>query len=624
MDNDDWDFDEGCDEQFAQQSGAGAHSRRGGAFEEPPDLHEAEPELEPPAAALAPELTAEAPVLELAQAAPRTPKAEPTEAPSVETPPAGGVLPLLEETPPEKRPRLVAKTRPTEGWKEAAAAHSAEVKVPRLGSELTALDIPETSLVWWTKKDHSEKYDYVYNKLRRGHVYETWQVVQSRRKKQKVDWPRLWTGLALKEKTEFLSYWTEHAAGDTPAFVRQWAVENLAKDPAELTARKPRQRNRVNCVLLTYQGPLGDIRWRSSLPATTDVDTAVERCRADPYVKKLWQKALDELTAIATTSHSQDEAISLEVCPETLQNGLLRVHFHVCLKASGNLDFKSIDELILLGMRPHASNGDSAKKRRKASDWSAFYYVVTPKIGSVFTHSSQRAFKDFSVNAEWVWNLLQQEKLTLETARAEILRGKKNLRRHYDNLDLLSKELTAQDLREEIARKNVELAAKRCKFMDIPEVTRWVESIKELADRRKFLVLDGPSKMGKTQFACSLVPLGKALEVNCAQASHPPLRAFNMRAHSLILFDEASPQMVADNRRLFQAPNAEVTIGSSPTNSLAYAVYLNSTHLVVASNGWAHELKAMPAGDRDWLVANSVYIEVKKPLWIPKASSSSK
>ena len=44
----------------------------------------------------------------------------------------------MEETPPEKWHRLLAKTTPTEGWKEVAAAYSAEVKVPRLGSELTA------------------------------------------------------------------------------------------------------------------------------------------------------------------------------------------------------------------------------------------------------------------------------------------------------------------------------------------------------------------------------------------------------------------------------------------------------------------------------------------------------
>ena len=147
-------------------------------------------------------------------------------------------------------------------------------------------------------------------------------------------------------------------------------------------------------------------------------------------------------------------------------------------------------------------------------------------------------------------------------------------------------------------------------------------SLKVTADRRKFLVLNGPSRLGKTQFAMSLAPRGRALEVNCAAATHPPLREFDQSAHSLILFDEASPQMVLDNRKLFQCPNAYVTIGSSPTNSLAYSVYLNDTGLVVATNTWRHELAAMPACDRDWLAANMVYVEVENPLWKSAPRSS--
>ena len=51
--------------------------------------------------------------------------------------------------------------------------------------------------------------------------------------------------------------------------------------------------------------------------------------------------------------------------------------------------------------------------------------MLALKIGSVCSHSSQRASKDFLVNAEWIWNLLQQEKMTVEAARREIIRGKK-------------------------------------------------------------------------------------------------------------------------------------------------------------------------------------------------------
>ena len=56
-------------------------------------------------------------------------------------------------------------------------------------------------------------------------------------------------------------------------------------------------------------------------------------------------------------------------------------------------------------------------------------------------------------------------------------------------------------------------------------------------------------------------------------------------------------------------------MGSSPTNALAYEVYLNDTLLVVASNNWEKELAALPAGERAWLDANMVYVNVKEKLY---------
>jgi hypothetical protein len=249
------------------------------------------------------------------------------------------------------------------------------------------------------------------------------------------------------------------------------------------------------------------------------------------------------------------------------------------------------------------------------TDWSAFYYVVCPKLGSVWTHSSKRAFKDYLVNAEWVWNLIQQEKVTMAVARSQIILTAKNLKRHLENLDVLEKGPTAKRLKLEIQEKNQQIAQVRAAFRDIPEVTSWQQSLKEAADRRKFLVLDGPSRMGKTAYAVSLVDSGKVLEVNCANVDYPPLRSFESRAHSLVLFDEASTSLVLGNRRLFQAPNVPVTIGTSPTNMCAYDVYLNNAALVVASNSWHNELAALPTTERDWLAANMVYVRVDKPLF---------
>ena len=182
-------------------------------------------------------------------------------------------------------------------------------------------------------------------------------------------------------------------------------------------------------------------------------------------------------------------------------------------------------------------------------------------------------------------------------------------------MDLLEKERAKHEVAKEIRSREKRIHETRRAFVENSAVSEWVLDLSVPRDRRKFLVLDGPSRMGKTAFACSLVAPGATLEVNCAGVLDPPLRAFSRKHHRLILFDEASTRMVLKNRRLFQAPNTAVTVGSSPTNALAYDLYLNGTLLVAASNNWEKELAALPSEDRSWLDANMVYVLVKEKLF---------
>jgi len=134
--------------------------------------------------------------------------------------------------------------------------------------------------------------------------------------------------------------------------------------------------------------------------------------------------------------------------------------------------------------------------------------------------------------------------------------------------------------------------------------------------RRKFLVLSGASGLGKTQFATSLVPAGKALELNCASCPEPDLRDFEPAVHELILFDEASARMVVAQKKLFQGPAVEVVLGCSGTNCHAYKVWVHGVRMVVSSNRWDTELLVMPASDADWLRSNSVFVQVTEQLWL--------
>jgi hypothetical protein len=46
-------------------------------------------------------------------------------------------------------------------------------------------------------------------------------------------------------------------------------------------------------------------------------------------------------------------AVSMEVCPETLTQGKVRVHVHVALKRADRLWYKSNEDLVVLSSQPH-------------------------------------------------------------------------------------------------------------------------------------------------------------------------------------------------------------------------------------------------------------------------------
>ena len=101
----------------------------------------------------------------------------------------------------------------------------------------------------------------------------------------------------------------------------------------------------------------------------------------------------------------------------------------------------------------------------------------------------------------------------------------------------------------------------------------------------------------------------------CVLCGPPPLVSFDYRKHKVVLFDEASVELVLRNRKLFQCPNAMVALGTSATNCHSYNVYVNNTMLVICSNGWQEQLRKSDWDGAQWILANQVYVAVTSPLW---------
>ena len=130
------------------------------------------------------------------------------------------------------------------------------------------------------------------------------------------------------------------------------------------------------------------------------------------------------------------------------------------------------------------------------------------------------------------------------------------------------------------------------------------------------MVLDGPSRMGKTQFSYSLAePTAQVYECNCSSGAEPELRGFVFGRHGLILFDEIEAPVVVRQRKLFQAAPTQLQLGCSSTNCHAYMVCMYRVMMVLCSNNWRSSLRQLNAADHEWVTANSIVVDVQEPLW---------
>ena len=220
------------------------------------------------------------------------------------------------------------------------------------------------------------------------------------------------------------------------------------------------------------------------------------------------------------------------------------------------------------------------------------------------------------MNPNWILNLVQSDKLDTTSARKLIVRCA-NGSRHYRELEthevhleqeaIMKAEQEAQRLLGNTLRPSKQYA----------EVDTWLQQYATARHRYKFLVLQGPSQLGKTAFARSLCDPGlETLEVNCASRDEPDLRAYRLRQHGLILFDDIVPRQVVSQRALFQADGARVQMGRSAIHMNSYEVCVWRTKIVLVSSDWDVHVSQLSAADQHWVNTNSFVLCVTEPMWI--------
>jgi hypothetical protein len=134
-------------------------------------------------------------------------------------------------------------------------------------------------------------------------------------------------------------------------------------------------------------------------------------------------------------------------------------------------------------------------------------------------------------------------------------------------------------------------------------VDAWLsEVMHSLQNGKRCLVLYGPSRLDKIEVVRALFGVGSVQEFNCAGLVSICLHDFDNLKHECLLWDEASPKLVADNRKVFQHPACKVKLGHSPTGQHVVIILYDCCFAITLSS--RHEdLLRLPLPDQQWLRA---------------------
>ena len=360
-------------------------------------------------------------------------------------------------------------------------------------------------------------------------------------------------------------------------------------------------------AFLTYNGDWGKV---PSLPvpenllpgSPAEVTHITELCKKSEHVLELWKAFQAHWDEVSMRDGWTEYVIALELCTTTLrEERVVRVHAHASMRKGGSkARVRDPHAYAFRGSLPFLASVVSMARCRTSGDNQCMYYLQCPKWGKVFSKGNIEPFRTYLVSGEWVMNLVQAGKMEVAVAREELIKTAKNLPRLLSNLDKYVMELRDQRLRTRIAEIERELERAERPFKTFPEIERWKEEHALARPRYRFLVLVGPSGLGKTQFAKSLVRKGRSLELNMASAPEPNLKEYDHEQHDLILFDECAAQKVLLQKKLFQAPLSAVSLGQSTTGCFAYSVWVHAKLLVVAFNAWHHDVHELGKADAHW------------------------
>ena len=377
--------------------------------------------------------------------------------------------------------------------------------------------------------------------------------------------------------------------------------------------------SRVHGYILTWNGRWGarreDVARLMNLQSIP-LAAIVELVRASPFYQRLWAEFKEFAAHVCEMLHWPKKSGTMEISFKR-KNAENLVHFHLAVTDADRrhrLREAATDKTwVFLGSRPQVRPTQGKGRHLHKALSNAHYYVQAPKYGTAFTFTNHAAFGPLLVEPGFVYELWRKRKMSHEVCIDQLMMSRGRGCRGY--VADVEYNLKWERAKAQAAQKVVLEALIQWKpNKELAVVLEWVQMHRAkfgTATRFKFLVLNGPSRFGKTSYAKNVFGPDVTLVLSCQGALQPALDRLEPH-HRCIVCDEANHEMVCRNKQVFQAGLDQVQLGQSQCNQHAYTAFVYAMPIIVCTNDW---LVGATRDQADWCHANSVLVQVDEPMW---------
>ena len=502
---------------------------------------------------------------------------------------------------------MSAKSTPDRRWKRQRASPSPPAELPLQFPFTDASALPDEHVVLKARAMFASARAEELKNERPKDTYS----------KRRASAQSMWSQLDAVQKDIWLA--KARASLSPPVATAASQADNAEAEPEvadeglahSLPAVPGKQRFRGCHGLASWNGAWGVV----SLPGAqlNELSVLVKALQENPEVQQLWQEFRTWSETWDKRLSAKHSSLQMEVSTESSE---IRVHLHKYFSLETAIDWTSTCLLEFKSSRPDLRMNHARGEQQEKSVNRGHYYASAPKEGKVFGFTSKQPHFAYIVDPSWPTSLWVERKLSHRNYRAELVAGRQQLISRLRNLDMveqLEKEMReAEELTEALLKLNLSMGG----FREIHEVEAWKKTLMTIKHRYRFLVLVGPSGLGKTEYVKSLSGPDKTFECDCSATQTPDMKGFDRRLHRTVLFDEAGPALILGHKKLFQAHISGAVLGQTTTGAFSYKVWTWKCLLVVATNKWS--LDGLEAADAAWLTANSVVVMVTDPLFVPK------